>query len=1148
MTRPSSSLPNEDALGSRWPTAPSSESSIQNKQNGWGSPQPEESAQDVESTTTKLVSSPPNSNEPEPGEIPASNGAEDVSWQSTSLDTQPIAETSQITIEIGIAKDHIVQVTAEETQTTIVSSAPCNTTASNNWLVSPSHKAISTPTSNGTESTTTDKETVPKTNTGWDAPSPEIPATSEWSSKDNKAEHKSGWGIDNSVATERTTNLDTASAAEITFAETKSDNASKGVAAELSNDENTSTASSATAVSKSNDGWGATDKQVANGWGSNDDNSTSTSTSTSGWGANTTADKPVSNGWGSNDGNATSTSTVTSGWGATSADKPVATGWGSKGDDAISIASSNGASYTKKTTESTTSENKTSPVSKSSNGWGAVGTDNKPVVTGWGAVSTDKPAVTGWGSDDNNTVASTSIKSNNGWGSESKPINSPLVNLKSSFEANDVISSPAEPATICIDEPSASPSEVQNRWGADPIEPSHADPVEPTNAVAAKEPATASGWATSTETSTVKATGWGSPQKAVPSAGWGASSSKHSSNKDTLVQSTKSSDWGSPKKNTDAASDENKDINIDGTAMEPTLATGDGSPKISTNSPGQSPRAGRADSPARSSPKKRSGWSLSPLREPAPRAQSKDKKPSSPKNSGGWGNNNANKRPSRSPPRGAGGNGWGGNDKGGRGGNDKGGRGGRGRSRSSSNSNWGGGRGRGGRGFDDRDGGGRGRGRGGRGFDDRDGGGRGGRGWGNDDRDRYGGGRGWGNNDRDRDGGDRGSDGNNDRDGGGRGWGGNNDRDGGGRGWGNNDRDGGSRGGRDDRDGSGRGWGGKNDRDGGGRGWGGNNDRDGGGRGWGGNNDRDGGGRGWGGNNERDGGGRGGDSGYWNHCDRDRRSRSPPRSGRGFDERNMRNWNSPRNFDGPPRSPLHNYNGGGNYNDGPPRGGSNWGQDRWDGNNRGRSPPRRSMSRSRSNGGNMEPNKRPRYDHPGGGSPNFDFGGPEPYQPRPAPLPEINGPPSPPPGAYEASSTPRPKSSSSSAVSASEWFFTLNMGKKVVQCRAMATGLPFKRQPIPQEVNVTQLPKLANFKAFMHLENKLECPHWIYEVLPLSVGDAVAYEDYKNYLLRGRQLPVAGMSLDIRGYKVIIMPPGPESRLLGYIGVNMIAVIRKNQK
>ncbi|OQR83101.1 hypothetical protein ACHHYP_15101, partial [Achlya hypogyna] len=121
--------------------------------------------------------------------------------------------------------------------------------------------------------------------------------------------------------------------------------------------------------------------------------------------------------------------------------------------------------------------------------------------------------------------------------------------------------------------------------------------------------------------------------------------------------------------------------------------------------------------------------------------------------------------------------------------------------------------------------------------------------------------------------------------------------------------------------------------------------------------------------------------------------------------------------------------------------------------------------------------------------------------------------------------TPAPRRPPTPVTNTNEWFFTLSSGKKNVQCRAMATGMPFKRQPIPQEVHVTQVPKLSAFKTFMHLDNKLECPHWIYEMIPFTSADAVAYEDYKTYLLRGRELPVAGMALDIKGYKIIILPP-----------------------
>ncbi|ETV66188.1 hypothetical protein, variant [Aphanomyces astaci] len=116
----------------------------------------------------------------------------------------------------------------------------------------------------------------------------------------------------------------------------------------------------------------------------------------------------------------------------------------------------------------------------------------------------------------------------------------------------------------------------------------------------------------------------------------------------------------------------------------------------------------------------------------------------------------------------------------------------------------------------------------------------------------------------------------------------------------------------------------------------------------------------------------------------------------------------------------------------------------------------------------------------------------------------------------------------------------------MVQCRAMPTALAFTRQPTPREVHITQQPSLKHFNSFMHLEHKLECPHWIYELFPQTPADARAYDEFLTYLLRGRSDACAGMALDIQNYKVIILPPGQEARFVGYEKTQMVAIIRKN--
>ncbi|EQC30037.1 hypothetical protein, variant [Saprolegnia diclina VS20] len=80
-------------------------------------------------------------------------------------------------------------------------------------------------------------------------------------------------------------------------------------------------------------------------------------------------------------------------------------------------------------------------------------------------------------------------------------------------------------------------------------------------------------------------------------------------------------------------------------------------------------------------------------------------------------------------------------------------------------------------------------------------------------------------------------------------------------------------------------------------------------------------------------------------------------------------------------------------------------------------------------------------------TPSFEFGGGEsPRRPEPR-LAEINGPPSP-PSSYPRTPIVARRASPVPITPASEWFFAVTLGKKMVQCRAMATGLPFTRQPL----------------------------------------------------------------------------------------------------
>lgn len=69
----------------------------------------------------------------------------------------------------------------------------------------------------------------------------------------------------------------------------------------------------------------------------------------------------------------------------------------------------------------------------------------------------------------------------------------------------------------------------------------------------------------------------------------------------------------------------------------------------------------------------------------------------------------------------------------------------------------------------------------------------------------------------------------------------------------------------------------------------------------------------------------------------------------------------------------------------------------------------------------------------------------------------------------------------------------------------------------------------------------------VYELLPESDADRRGYDEFRDYLVRGRNVPRAGLAseMDAYGYKVFILPPGTAARALGYKGEQMIAVIRR---
>lgn len=70
----------------------------------------------------------------------------------------------------------------------------------------------------------------------------------------------------------------------------------------------------------------------------------------------------------------------------------------------------------------------------------------------------------------------------------------------------------------------------------------------------------------------------------------------------------------------------------------------------------------------------------------------------------------------------------------------------------------------------------------------------------------------------------------------------------------------------------------------------------------------------------------------------------------------------------------------------------------------------------------------------------------------------------------------------------------------------------------------------------------------VYEIVPESLTDRIGYEQYREYLMRGKNgTPRAGVAMEMEplGYKVFVLPPGQAARLLGYKGDAMIAVLRK---
>lgn len=99
----------------------------------------------------------------------------------------------------------------------------------------------------------------------------------------------------------------------------------------------------------------------------------------------------------------------------------------------------------------------------------------------------------------------------------------------------------------------------------------------------------------------------------------------------------------------------------------------------------------------------------------------------------------------------------------------------------------------------------------------------------------------------------------------------------------------------------------------------------------------------------------------------------------------------------------------------------------------------------------------------------------------------------------------------------------------------------------PLALDVVQLPHLAKYQEFLMLA-KRELKRVVYELLPETMSDKIGYDEFRDYLMRGRNgAPRAGAAVEMEalGFKVFVLPPGTAARSLGYKGDQMIAVLRK---
>ncbi|KAG3147944.1 hypothetical protein PI126_g12651 [Phytophthora idaei] len=101
---------------------------------------------------------------------------------------------------------------------------------------------------------------------------------------------------------------------------------------------------------------------------------------------------------------------------------------------------------------------------------------------------------------------------------------------------------------------------------------------------------------------------------------------------------------------------------------------------------------------------------------------------------------------------------------------------------------------------------------------------------------------------------------------------------------------------------------------------------------------------------------------------------------------------------------------------------------------------------------------------------------------------------------------------------------------------------------LPSTMNVVQLARLHKVREFLKFDHP-SIKRVMLELVLDTLGDAVEYERFREYLIKGREnQPRAGVALEMesQGYKVFILPPGQETQWLGYRGDMMVAVIRSS--